>query len=447
MFHMMYANWKQLIGDPLIPKEWPRRARIGLNGFGVVARTLLRCALDDNRGLDIVAINEPNLTPEQMVYLIQYDSTCGPFKGYVNEKITVTPGKEDANGEFCNIEVAGRYIGVFHCKNISEIPWHWLDVEYVLETTGEIRLLKEATKHLIGGRARKVLVIGDSIDIPLLMYPISCRGYQRGTSVVASGSAMAHAMATLVSLVEDSCDMSECMVTLILPVDRRQNLVDGPTKDPRNWRKGRGALQSVIPGRCPNVVQSVLQALPKLRSRIDAIVMHVPTFTGAVVDLTFRTVEPVNGISEIIEKLTRSSLLEKYNEIHIRTQPYNNRPACDSQQQNISSPSSMVDTMRQDSDQSTSLSSALSLGTKTETLPPIRMPADLTSIVVPMNKEDAYVSTDAAGKHTLCLLAVDCCLGIPSGNTIKLVAWFDTGVSYCERILDTINYMRSVDYT
>ncbi|KAF6769185.1 hypothetical protein AHF37_12253 [Paragonimus kellicotti] len=63
---MMYANWRQVVGDPLMPKEWPRRARIGLNGFGQMARTLLRCALEDYRGLDIVAINEPNLTPEQM---------------------------------------------------------------------------------------------------------------------------------------------------------------------------------------------------------------------------------------------------------------------------------------------------------------------------------------------------------------------------------------------
>ncbi|KAF7233825.1 hypothetical protein EG68_02775 [Paragonimus skrjabini miyazakii] len=444
---MMYANWRQVVGDPLMPKEWPRRARIGLNGFGQMARTLLRCALEDYRGLDIVAINEPNLTPEQMVYLIKFDSNLGPFKGVVSDKIVVVPANDDGCGEYCNLEVSGRLIAVFRCKNLDEIPWHWLNVEYVLETTGNLRHLKEATKHLIGGRARKVLVVGDAVDIPLLMYPICCRGYQRGTSIVASGSAMAHAVATLASLVEDCCSMEECMVTLLLPVDNQQNLVDGPTRDIRSWRKGRGALQSIIPGRCPTVIQSVLQAIPSLFGRFDAILIHVPVFSGAVVDLTFRTTEPVGGVAEIIEKLTKSPLIEKYNDLHVKTQPVRKRTNCGGHQQPISSPSSGVDMIRRDSDQSLSMSSGPSLGTGADLVPVIQMPDDLTSVLVPLNKEDAFVSTDSTGKHTMCLLSVDCCLSIPSGNIVKLVSWFDLEVSFCERILDTVVYMRSVDHT
>ncbi|TPP60313.1 Glyceraldehyde-3-phosphate dehydrogenase [Fasciola gigantica] len=283
----MYAKWRQYVGDPLMPKDWPRRLRLGLNGFGQLARTMLRCSLEDNRGLDVVAINEPSLTPEQMIYLIKYDSVLGPFKGYLSEHVHVTRATEENPGEFCSLEIAGRLIAVFRFPKADEIPWNWLNVEYVLETTGDYRHLYEATKHLIGGRARKVLVVGDAVDIPLLMYPVSCREYQRGTSVVASGSPMSHAIATLVSLVDASYSHVECMVTLVLPVDRRQNTVDGPSKDPSSWRRGRGATQSIIPGRCPTVVHSVIQALPRMQSRLECITMHVPVFEGAVVDLTF----------------------------------------------------------------------------------------------------------------------------------------------------------------
>ncbi|VDP80195.1 unnamed protein product [Echinostoma caproni] len=126
-------------------KDWPKRVRLGINGFGHVARTLLRCALEDSRGLEVVAINEPSLTPEQMIYLIKYDSILGPFKGYLNERVHVNRASENAPSEFCSLEIAGRMIAVFQYEQSDQIPWNWLNVEYVLETTGDCRHLAEAT--------------------------------------------------------------------------------------------------------------------------------------------------------------------------------------------------------------------------------------------------------------------------------------------------------------
>lgn len=446
----MYATWKQMIGDPLMPHEWPKRVRIGVNGFGATARLLLRCALLDNRGLDIVAINEPTLTPEQMIYLFKYDSHRGPFKGLVSDKIHVTFASQGHDGEYCNMEIAGRSIAVFRHKNLVDIPWDWLDVEYVLEMTGEVKHLKEATDHLTRGRARKVLVVGDTYDIPLLMYPISCRGYQRGTSVVATGSAMAHALSAVAALVDDCCEMVECMATFVLPVCGDQNLVDGFTKDPRSWRMGRAAQQNIIPGRCPSVVQSVMQALPTLRTRLDANLFHVPTFNGAVVDLTFRTAEPVSGVSEMIDKLTGSPLLEYYNQLHVNTQPFNNRPMCEQEPPPTgtmsTSPSSLTESLRNESDQSMSGSGPATVTTKGDLVPIIPMPPNLNSVVLPLAKEDAFVSSDATEKHTLAMLSVDYCLSVQTGGIVKLISWFDPGVSYCERILDTVVFMRSIDH-
>ncbi|KAA3672352.1 uncharacterized protein DEA37_0007733 [Paragonimus westermani] len=75
------------------------------------------------------------------------------------------------------------------------------------------------------------------------------------------------------------------------------------------WRKVRGVLQSIIPGRCPTVIQPVLRAIPSLFDRFDAISLHVPVFSGAMVDLNFRTKEPVGGAVEIIGKPTKCRLL------------------------------------------------------------------------------------------------------------------------------------------
>lgn len=53
-------------------------AKVGINGFGRIGRLVLRASLEKN--LDIVAINDPFLELDAMVYMVKYDSTHGRFK-------------------------------------------------------------------------------------------------------------------------------------------------------------------------------------------------------------------------------------------------------------------------------------------------------------------------------------------------------------------------------
>ena len=50
--------------------------KIGINGFGRIGRLVCRAALERNN-VQIVAINEPFMTIDYMVYLLQYDSVHG----------------------------------------------------------------------------------------------------------------------------------------------------------------------------------------------------------------------------------------------------------------------------------------------------------------------------------------------------------------------------------
>lgn len=175
-------------------------------------------------------------------------------------------------------------------------------------------------------------------------------------------------------------------------------------------------------------MHSVIQALPKMQSRLECITMHVPVFQGAVVDLTFRTTDPVSSVSEVVERLMKSPLLDAYNELYTRSKPNVKRNPCVFQKEvemphNLSTSSSLEPT-RHDSERSTSISSGPGQGSHADITPQIRLPNDLISIVMPLSKEDLFVSTDCTGKDTMCLLNVDCCLGLPAGNTVKLVSWY-----------------------
>ena len=54
---------------------------IGINGFGRIGRLVLRAALA--KGANVVAINDPFIPTDYMVYMFKYDSTHGQYKGEV----------------------------------------------------------------------------------------------------------------------------------------------------------------------------------------------------------------------------------------------------------------------------------------------------------------------------------------------------------------------------
>jgi glyceraldehyde 3-phosphate dehydrogenase len=67
-------------------------ATLGINGFGRIGRIVLRAALA--KGLKVVAINDPFIPLDYMVYMFKYDSTHGRFKGEVSH----ADGKLIVNG-------------------------------------------------------------------------------------------------------------------------------------------------------------------------------------------------------------------------------------------------------------------------------------------------------------------------------------------------------------
>lgn len=68
--------------------------KIGINGFGRIGRLVCRAAFEHEE-IEVVAINDPFIDLEYMVYMFTYDSTHGRFKGTV----ATTDGKLVINGK------------------------------------------------------------------------------------------------------------------------------------------------------------------------------------------------------------------------------------------------------------------------------------------------------------------------------------------------------------
>lgn len=84
--------------------------KIGINGFGRIGRLVFRAAMEQPEKYEVVAINDPAINRDYMVYMTKYDTIHGRFKGTVeikDEKFTVN----------------GKAIEVFDLMNPAEIPW------------------------------------------------------------------------------------------------------------------------------------------------------------------------------------------------------------------------------------------------------------------------------------------------------------------------------------
>ena len=83
--------------------------RIGINGFGRIGRLVFRAGIvrDD---VEIVAVNAPDKTPEQLAYATKYDSVHGRFNGTV----------EVVDG---NLVVNGKNVKLLNSRDPSQLPW------------------------------------------------------------------------------------------------------------------------------------------------------------------------------------------------------------------------------------------------------------------------------------------------------------------------------------
>ena len=125
---------------------------IAINGFGRIGRLVLRAAIA--KGAEVVAVNDPFIPLDYMVYMFKYDSTHGRFNGEVSE-----------DGKFLYIN--GAKITVFGERDPANIDWASAGAEYIVESTGVFTTLEKANVHLTKG-AKKVVISAPSADAPML---------------------------------------------------------------------------------------------------------------------------------------------------------------------------------------------------------------------------------------------------------------------------------------
>ncbi|KAF9299622.1 Glyceraldehyde-3-phosphate dehydrogenase 2 [Mortierella antarctica] len=208
--------------------------KVGINGFGRIGRLVLRAALA-NKNVQVVAINDPFIDLDYMVYMFKYDSTHGRYKGAVEAK----------DGA---LFVDGSKITVYNSMKPEEIQWGAAGADYVVESTGVFTTIDKASLHLKGG-AKKVVISAPSADAPMFVCGVNLDAYE----------------------------------------PEMKTTVDGPSG--KDWRGGRGAGANIIPS-STGAAKAVGKVIPSLNGKLTGMAFRVPTPDVSVVDLTARLEKP-----------------------------------------------------------------------------------------------------------------------------------------------------------
>jgi len=224
--------------------------------------------------VNIIAVNDPFMTLDYMVYQFKYDSTHGAYQGHV----------EAVNG--CLV-IDGHTIQVFDKKNPSEIPWGQAGATYVCESTGAFLTKEAASAHLVGGAHKVILSAPPKADTPMFVLGVNHQKYTSDLQVVSNASCTTNCLAPLTKVIHERFGIVEGLMTTVHAMTANQLCVDGPSKGGKDWRAGRAGSTNVIPS-STGAAKAVGKVIPELNGKLTGMAFRVPTTDVSVVDLTCR---------------------------------------------------------------------------------------------------------------------------------------------------------------
>lgn len=266
--------------------------KLGINGFGRIGRLVFRASLE-REDVQVVAINDPYIDLEYMVYMLKYDSVHGRFKGEVFVKDN-------------KLVVNGNEIIVFDSMKPEEIAWGTAGAEYVVESTGVFTTVDGASAHIKGG-AKKVIISAPSADAKMFVMGVNHNEYTSDMKVVSNASCTTNCLAPLAKVINDKFGIVEGLMSTVHATTATQKTVDGPSK--KDWRGGRGAGANIIPS-STGAAKAVGKVIPELNGKLTGMAFRVPTPDVSVVDLTVKLATPASydEIKKAIKEASENEL-------------------------------------------------------------------------------------------------------------------------------------------
>lgn len=249
--------------------------KVAINGFGRIGRTVFRI-LSQRTGIEVVAVNDL-VPPDNLAYLLKYDSVHGQFKQ------EITTDNE-------HLFLDGRQVFVTAETDPTKLPWKKLGVDYVIEATGRFTDINDAHKHIEAGAKRVIITAPGKGGVPTYVMGVNHENYNPEKEfVVCNASCTTNCLAPIVKVLLDNFGIEEGLMTTVHAVTSSQPTVDGPSK--KDFRGGRAAYQNIIPS-STGAAKAVALCIPEIKGKLTGMAFRVPVADVSAVDLTVRLTKP-----------------------------------------------------------------------------------------------------------------------------------------------------------
>jgi glyceraldehyde 3-phosphate dehydrogenase len=267
------------------------KIRVAINGFGRIGRITFRQIMR-NDNMEVVAVND--ITDSgNLAHLLKYDTIQGRY-----------PGTIEHNGD--HFMVDGKKVLVYSEPDPSKLPWAELNIDVVIESTGEFVTREKAIQHVEGSGAGKVIISapakGETDDVKYVVLGVNDHIIDKNDIVISNASCTTNNVAPLIMILDENWGIEKGFMTTIHSFTKDQNLVDGPHED---WRRGRAATYSIVPT-STGAAKAATKIFPHLGKNLGGAGIRVPVIDGSLTDLTC-TLKHSTSIEEINAKFKEAA--------------------------------------------------------------------------------------------------------------------------------------------
>jgi glyceraldehyde 3-phosphate dehydrogenase len=188
-----------------------------------------------------------------------------------------------------------------------------LKIDVVIESTGAFTKRADALKHIKSG-AKKVIVTAPLKDKPdITIVPgVNSKKLKKNHKLISVASCTTNCAASVAKVLNDNFGIKWAMLSTIHADTSSQSIVD--SSDDKNRRKGRAALNNIIPT-STGASESVVEVLPELKGKIKALAMRVPVADGSIVDFNAELkkkfdVKKINSAFKKASKTNMKNIIE-----------------------------------------------------------------------------------------------------------------------------------------
>jgi len=244
-----------------------KKIRVAINGFGRIGRITFR-QIQKSENIEVIAVNDIT-DSANLAHLLKYDTLQGRFEGTIEH-----------NGDHMMINC--KKVLVFSEPDPGKLPWGALNIDVVVESTGEFVDRDDAIKHIEMSGARKVIISapakGERKNVKYVVLGVNDHIIDSDDIIISNASCTTNNVAPLIMILDENWGIEKGFMTTIHSYTKDQNLVDGPHQD---WRRGRAAAYSIVPT-TTGAAKAATKIFPHLEKNLGGAGMRVPVIDGSM---------------------------------------------------------------------------------------------------------------------------------------------------------------------